>query len=81
LNGIHLLLRRLPALWCGLAPRPTSAPGLAQSAPDRWWRRSTMAGSERFTEDGVDFGDQFHHHRWVIDNQGCCQLRWFDGVG
>lgn len=81
MHGIHLVLWCLPASRPGSAPRPTSVPGLVQSAPDRWWRRSPMAGSERFAEDGVDFDDQFQHRQWVIDNHWRCQLSWFDGVG
>jgi len=51
-------------------PRPTSAPGLAESTPDRWWRRSPAQGGGSFAEYGVDFGEQREDRRWVVGDHG-----------
>ncbi|QQG87318.1 hypothetical protein HBA97_08855 [Mycobacteroides chelonae] len=50
--------------------RPTSVPGPAKGAPDRWWRRPLARGSFGGAEYGVDFGDQRHQPCGVIQVQG-----------
>ncbi|WP_176138322.1 hypothetical protein [Mycobacterium sp. D16Q16] len=50
--------------------RPTSLPGPAKGAPDRWWRRPLASVSFGGAEYGVDFSDQRYQPCGVVQIQG-----------